>query len=467
MRARNPPDGRTIVCDYTNAGGLAVGATAPVLAVVSAGDGDGRAVQHRLHRRQPAGGRLRRHHRLAAGRRRLRTRPTTATPSPSTGTASGPDLAIAKTTSTPTGGDKTVSVERELGDLHAARDQHHRPAGTDVATGIVHHRHRAGLHLRRAPIDQTPVVATASAAQHGDLRLQRLVGHRHLHPVGRRAARRAARVTVPITVNRPLAAGTYTNTATVSNTAEGDSNSANNSASDTVTIAPIADIELTGKTVTPAGGARRRAARPTSSRTATTARRRRVGGDLSDVFTFPAGDPALTVMSIVSSKPGSTLQHRRRRAAQRRARRATPATSATCRERRDADASRWSCARTSRPATRRATSSTRRASRRDTPESPDRRQQRQQQPLRRRCRSRLRRVDLLTNKVDLRGPGAVRRQPRYHQTTASPSRATGRATATGVRINERMAPPQARRMRFVCDTTGRRARPATRRRCAR
>ncbi|PTT78356.1 hypothetical protein DBR42_23635, partial [Pelomonas sp. HMWF004] len=60
-------------------------------------------------------------------------------------------------------------------------------------------------------------------------------------------------VAVAITVNRPLAdtgAGTVRNTATVGNTAEGDPDAANNTAFADVTIAPVADVEMTGKTVT-------------------------------------------------------------------------------------------------------------------------------------------------------------------------------------------------------------------------
>ena len=112
-------------------------------------------------------------------------------------------------------------------------------------------------------------------------------------------------VTVPITVNRPMQDGTFTNTATVGNTVEGDPNAANNSASDTVQIDPIADVELTGKSVTPAAV---RAGEP-----ATYVISYRNNGpspalnvSVGDVFSFAVGDPGATVLSISTSKPGST-----------------------------------------------------------------------------------------------------------------------------------------------------------------
>jgi len=111
-------------------------------------------------------------------------------------------------------------------------------------------------------------------------------------------------VIIPITVNRPLQDGSFTNTATVSNTAEGDPNPNNNSASANVTILPIADVEVSAKTVTPAS--------IRAGETATYVVSYRNNGPstasnvvLTDTFTLPAGDPGLLVTSISSTKPGS------------------------------------------------------------------------------------------------------------------------------------------------------------------
>ncbi len=114
-----------------------------------------------------------------------------------------------------------------------------------------------------------------------------------------------ASVTVTITVQRPMTDGTFSNTATVSNTVQGDPNPANNSATDTlITIAPIADVQMTGKTVSP---------NPVlAGSNATYVLSYRNNGPsiaqsivVTDSIAFPVGDAGFTVVSI-SATGGAT-----------------------------------------------------------------------------------------------------------------------------------------------------------------
>jgi len=56
---------------------------------------------------------------------------------------------------------------------------------------------------------------------------------------------------IDITVSRPLLDGPFTNTASITSTSIGDPNPANNSSSIASTVQPVADVEMTGKSVTP------------------------------------------------------------------------------------------------------------------------------------------------------------------------------------------------------------------------
>ena len=112
-------------------------------------------------------------------------------------------------------------------------------------------------------------------------------------------------VSVAIVVNRPLREGSFTNTATVSNVNEGDPDSSNNSATDTVVITPIADVQMTGKTVT-----------PTSVRAGEVATyvlsfrnngpSAALGVTVTDTFSFPVGDSGVTVTQVSNSVSGGT-----------------------------------------------------------------------------------------------------------------------------------------------------------------
>jgi uncharacterized repeat protein (TIGR01451 family) len=102
-----------------------------------------------------------------------------------------------------------------------------------------------------------------------------------------------------------LSEGSFTNTATVRNVNEGDPNPNNNSASDTVVIEPIADVEMTGKSVTP-GTVRAGEVATYVLSFRNNGPSPALGVTVNDQFTFPGGDSGVTVTQITSSKAGSS-----------------------------------------------------------------------------------------------------------------------------------------------------------------
>ncbi|BCM24291.1 beta strand repeat-containing protein [Methyloradius palustris] len=104
-------------------------------------------------------------------------------------------------------------------------------------------------------------------------------------------------VTFTIPVSRNLNSGSFTNTATATSTTQGDTNTSNNSASVAVQIAPIADVEMVSKILTPS---------TTKAGTdATYVLTFRNNGpsqaanvSVTDTFTVAAADPGFTVISI-------------------------------------------------------------------------------------------------------------------------------------------------------------------------
>jgi large repetitive protein len=217
-----------------------------------------------------------------------------------TSTTVQPDLTITKATSTPTGGDTVVSASE--GSVTYTLVVSNISSTPQAATGVViTDTVPAFINGRSSFASITAVASGGSTAtftcsnsnaavtctQSGGSLLQ------------------GQSVTVTITVNRPLQEGSYTNTATVDNTAEGDPNRGNNSASSPVTIDPIADVEMTGKSVTP-GTVR-------AGEVATYVLSYRNNGPspaagvtVGDTFTFPGGDSGVTVVSVASSASGST-----------------------------------------------------------------------------------------------------------------------------------------------------------------
>ena len=293
------PTGSTVVCSHPNGGGLAVGASLPDLVIVSTASVAGVVTNNACTGSSvppgAAGGAV------ASPPLEGDANNTNDCQSVSgSSTTLQPDLGITKRTSTPTGADKIVSTS-EASVTYTLVVSNLTSPGTDAATGIVIRDTVPAFIAGRTTLNAVTATVSAGSATFScavagaDVTCTQTGGQ--LQP--------GQTVTVPITVNRPMQDGSFTNTATVGNTVEGDPNAANNSASDTVQIDPIADVELTGKTVTPA------AVRAGEQATYVISYRNNgpspaLNVSVGDVFTFAAGDPGATVLSINTSKPGST-----------------------------------------------------------------------------------------------------------------------------------------------------------------
>jgi uncharacterized repeat protein (TIGR01451 family) len=287
-----------VVCEHANAGGLAVDASLPTLLITTQATVAGAARNEACTGSTlPAGG--------PAGQARP---PAEGDPNPgndcatvsSNSTTIRPDLAISKTTSTPTGGDKSVSLTEDR--VTYTLVVSNVSPGSDAATGVQITDAVPGFIPGRTTFGAfSPVVSAGSAtfncsgAADGTVSCAQTGG----------ALAPGQTVTVPVVVIRPLVDGSFTNVATVTNTAEGDPNSANNTAQDTVVITPVADVEMTGKSVTPGSV---RAGENVSyvlsyqNNGPSTAQ----GVVVTDNFSFVGGDTGFTVVSISSSRPGST-----------------------------------------------------------------------------------------------------------------------------------------------------------------
>jgi large repetitive protein len=256
-------------------------------------------------------------------------------------------------------------------------------------------------------------------------------------------------LTITIPVNRPLQDGSFTNTAVVDNRNEGDPVLTNNSAQDTITIDPVADVQMTGKQVTPAAlRAGEIATYVLSFRNAgpSTA----AGVVVADTINFPSGDSGFTVIEVLPSVGTCSISA----GAQ-----LTPAAnsfncsigtlangqteSITLRVRPNFQAGTG--VRTI-PNTANITSTTADS---DTDNNTQSTSLTVNPAL----------LDLITNKTDR--VGNVNYDPvpygspvanvaeMYYQVTVTNS---GPSFGTNVRVNENMAPPANRSVRFVCDT---------------
>ena len=287
-----------VVCEHPNTGNLAVDASLPTLSIATTATAAGAARNEACTGSSlPAGG--------PAGQARP---PAESDANPgndcatvtSTSTTIRPDLAIAKTTTTPTGGDKTVGLTEDR--VTYTLVVSNQSPGSDAATGVRFSDSVPGFLPGRTTFGAfSPVVSagtanfSCSADSGGTVTCAQTGGS--LAP--------GQTVTVPVTVIRPLADGSFTNIATVTNTVEGDPNSGNNTAQDTVVITPIADVEMTGKSATPSSV---RAGENVSyvlsyqNNGPSTA----LGLVVTDTFSFGGGDPGFTVVSISSNQPSST-----------------------------------------------------------------------------------------------------------------------------------------------------------------
>ena len=290
--------GNVVTCNHANAANLAVNASLPTLTIFTTASTDGPALNTACTGNSvPAGAGAATASPPVEGDPNGTNDCAAATVS---STAVQPDLSIAKSTTTPSGSDTTVSATESSVTYNLVVTN--ASAGPQNATGVRINDTVPGFIAGRTTIT-TPIVATVSAGtatfncgvSGADVTCTQSGG----------ALAQGQTVSVPITVNRPLQDGTFTNTATVTNTVQGDPNSANNSASSPVTITPIADVEMTGKTVTPASvGAGVNATYVLSYRNngPSTA----LGVVVTDSFVFPVGDTGLKVISIASTKSGST-----------------------------------------------------------------------------------------------------------------------------------------------------------------
>lgn len=287
-----------VVCEHANGSGLAVNASLPTLTITTQASAAG-AVSNEACTSGSLPASAGAASALPPLQGDLNTSNDCVTAT-ATSTTIRPDLAISKTTSTPAGGDKTLGTGESavtytlvVGNVSAGADGATGVRFTDAVPGFIAGRTSFGAFVPVVSAGTAAFACSASAA--GTVTCSQTGGT--LAP--------GQTVTVPIVVNRPLLDGSFTNTATVGNTVEGDPNSANNSASDTVVIEPIADVEMTGKQITPASvRAGQNASYVLSFRNngPSTAQ----GVVVGDSFNFAAGDTGFTVVSIVSSKAGST-----------------------------------------------------------------------------------------------------------------------------------------------------------------
>ena len=291
---------QVVTCTHPNAAGLAVGASLPSVTVNTIAGSAGTLTNAACTGSS-----------VPPGSGATPSPPLEGDPNPtndcasagSSSTTTQPDLGITKTTSTPSGGDKLVSSSEDRVIYTLVVTNNTVLPATDSATGVRIVDTVPAFIVGRTPAPTVGVVVSAgSTATFACSSSNATVTCNQTG--GTLGPQQTA--TVTITVLRPLqAGGPFTNTAAVSNTVEGDPNGSNNTASDTVTIEPVADVQMTGKTVTPnpvlAG---QNASYVMSFRN--NGPSPAAGVVVTDSINFAPGDTGMTVISIASSKAGST-----------------------------------------------------------------------------------------------------------------------------------------------------------------
>ncbi len=291
--------GSVVTCEQPNPSGLAVGASLPVLTLITQATAAG-AVSNQacVGASVPTG--------VDPG---LARPPTPADPNStndcatttSNSTTTRPDLAIRKATTTFVGGDKMVAFfESQV--RYTLTVTNNSVGAPQPATGIRIEDNFPGWVANQTvtlntDINAPPGVGFACSVNAGN--------GRFVCTQTGGALNNGQAVNIGVTVQRPLFDGTFVNVATVTNTAEGDPNPANNTASDDVIIVANTDVEMTGKTVNPAS------VRAGEEATYVLSFRNNgpssaAGVSVTDTFTFAPGDTGATVVSIASSKGGST-----------------------------------------------------------------------------------------------------------------------------------------------------------------
>ena len=290
--------GSTVTCDHPNDAGLNAGASLPTLTIITTATVAGSATNQACTGSSLPGGAA-----GATARQPLEGDPNPTNDCNSASTSSTsvrPDLAITKTTSTPTGGDKIVSATEDRV-TYTLVVTNVSPTAED-ATGIrISDTVPAFLTSGAFPSSITPVVATVAGVGSTATFNCSVSSATVICTQTGGVLAQGGTVTVPITVLRGMLAGDFTNSSTVENTVEGDPDRSNNTATDTVTIAPLADMQMTGKSITP-GTVK-------AGEVATYVLSFRNNGPstaqnvvVTDIFTFPAGDTGYTVTQITPSK---------------------------------------------------------------------------------------------------------------------------------------------------------------------
>ncbi len=293
--------GSTVTCDHANAAGLNAGASLPTLTIITTATVAGSATNQACTGSSlPAG----------SSPGSTASPPSLGDPNPTndcnsastSSTSVRPDLAITKTTSTPTGGDKIVSAteDRVTYTLVVTNVSPTAEDATGVRISDTVPAFLASGAFQSSIV--TPVVATVAGAG-STATFNCAVNNRETVICTQTGGvlAQGGTVTVPITVLRGMREGDFTNGGVVENTVEGDPDRSNNTATDTVTIAPLADMQMTGKSITP-GTVK-------AGEVATYVLSFRNNGPstaqnvvVTDTFTFPAGDTGYTVTQITPSK---------------------------------------------------------------------------------------------------------------------------------------------------------------------
>ncbi len=445
--------GNIVTCDHPNASGLTVGSFLPTLIIRSVANLGG-AVTSSINTACTGSS-------VPPGVPPTQARPPNESDANTSNdcvtrvssvTAGAVDLSVTKTTSTPLGGDKTVSVSED----HVVYTivATNLPSSSASGTAVRIEDYIPAWIQGRSSV-QLPVSLVVSAGSTATFQCFYDAINGFVNCVQQSGALAPGeQVVVTIRVNRPLREGTWRNETRVQTWAEGDPNLDNNIATDVVVIEPIADVEMTGKTVTPTtvkAGETATYVLSYVNNGPSVARSVRV----TDTFAFPPGDAGFTVLSISSSRPGSTCTVAAGSVL------SPSANSYTCNIGDMANGETqsitmqvrpiWQPDNAVRPITNTAAITT------DSIESPtggsNNNNTRQAtltvQPAL---------VDLLINKTDR--VGAVNLDPvlfetagtfLYYQVSVAN---IGPSYATGVRVTENMVPPAGKRIRFVCDVTG-------------
>ncbi len=444
--------GNVVTCDHPNSGNLAVGAELPNLVILTTASVSGGATSTTntacTGSSVPSG--------VAPSQARPpnETDPNAANDCVSARSlvsTGAVDLSVTKTTSTPTGGDKVVSTSEDS--VTYTLLVTNLPSSTAAGTAVRIEDFIPAWIRGRSSV-QEPVGLTVSPGSTATFicYYDAINGYVNCVQSGGALAP-GEQVTVTIQVKRPLRDGSFQNETRVLNWTEGDPNQDNNIARDSVIIEPIADVAMTGKTVTPTAVNAGETATYVLSY-ANTGPSEATAVRVTDVFSFGPGDAGFTVLSISSSKPGSTCTIAAGSVL------SAAANSYSCNVGTLSNGEtqtitmqvrpNWQADNATRAVPNVATINT---SSVESPAGGDNGNNSRSATLTVRPAA----VDLLINKTDRVGAlnldpvlyEAGRADLHYQISVAN----IGPSYATGVRVTETMVPPPGKRIRFICDVT--------------